>query len=259
MRHALIAVLFTVAVLGMPASGQGPRPGIDNVAAFARLYGVVRYFYPSDAAATSTGTGSPFTASRKCEPLRDAKALQSTLQTLFSPLGPRIEIGEKLPPPTRREALTVFDRLALPRCRHRRFECAGPIQRETDPSRAGLKRQSWHRWVCDGHANGPGDEPARAGRFVFADSFALRRVKSLAQLPCGCGSTGQISRWVFSTTWETGPFAIPSGRSTPSRVRLRKMRRASRSVSWPSASSRQTSSGSNSPCERRWLLDTDRH
>ena len=47
MRHALIAVLFTVAVLGMPASGQGPRPGIDNAAAFARLYGVVRYFYPS--------------------------------------------------------------------------------------------------------------------------------------------------------------------------------------------------------------------
>ena len=51
MKQGLIAVLFTAAVLVMPASGQGPRPGIDNAAAFARLYGVVRYFYPSDAAA----------------------------------------------------------------------------------------------------------------------------------------------------------------------------------------------------------------
>ena len=100
MRQVVIAVLFTAAVLEMPASGQGPRPGIDNAAAFARLYGVVRYFYPSDAAATLDWNRFAVYGIAQVRTARDAKALQSTLQTLFSPLGPRIEIGEKLPPPT---------------------------------------------------------------------------------------------------------------------------------------------------------------
>ena len=100
MRRVLIAVLSTVGVLGMPASGQGPRPGIDNAAAFARLYGVVRYFYPSDAAATLDWNRFAVYGIAQVRAAGDAKALQSTLHTLFSPLGPRIEIGEKLPPPT---------------------------------------------------------------------------------------------------------------------------------------------------------------
>ena len=99
MRQVLIAVLFTAAVLQMPASGQGPRPGIDNAAVFARLYGVVRYFYPSDAAATLDWNRFAVYGIAQVRAARDAKALQTTLQTLFSPLGPRIEIGEKLPPP----------------------------------------------------------------------------------------------------------------------------------------------------------------
>ena len=106
MRRVLIAVLFIAAVLEMPASGQGPRPGIDNAAAFARLYGVVRYFYPSDAAASLDWNRFAIYGIAQVRAARDAKALQSTLQTLFSPLGPRIEIGEKLPAPRPRETPT---------------------------------------------------------------------------------------------------------------------------------------------------------
>ena len=65
MRHALIAVLSTAAVWGTTASGQAPQQVVDNAVAFARLYGVVRYFYPSDASATSIGTASPFMASSR--------------------------------------------------------------------------------------------------------------------------------------------------------------------------------------------------
>jgi hypothetical protein len=99
MRRLLIAVLLVSAVLGTPASGQGPRPGTDNAAAFARLYGVVRYFYPSDAAATLDWNRFAVYGVAQARAARDAKALQSTLQTLFSPLGPRIEISQKLSPP----------------------------------------------------------------------------------------------------------------------------------------------------------------
>ena len=42
----LIATAFAA-----PTAGRAPQREIDNVATFARLFGVVRYFYPSDAAA----------------------------------------------------------------------------------------------------------------------------------------------------------------------------------------------------------------
>ena len=66
MRLPLIAVLLTTGVFAsspsdrsskhdLPAGAQTARAAdreLDNVAAFARLYGVVRYFFPSDAAAS---------------------------------------------------------------------------------------------------------------------------------------------------------------------------------------------------------------
>jgi hypothetical protein len=42
MRQLLIALLLTAAVWGTSASGHEPQQAIDNAAAFARLYGVVR-------------------------------------------------------------------------------------------------------------------------------------------------------------------------------------------------------------------------
>ena len=83
---------------GTSASGQAPGQAIDNAAAFARLYGVVRYFYPSDASAALDWNGFAIHGAKQVRGARDAKALQSTLQRLFSPLGPGIQIGPNLPP-----------------------------------------------------------------------------------------------------------------------------------------------------------------
>jgi len=99
MRQLLIAFLLTAALLGTSASGQASRQAIDNAAAFARLYGVVRYFYPSDAAANLDWNRFAVHGVKQVRAARDATALQATLQSLFSPLGPGIEISQRLPPP----------------------------------------------------------------------------------------------------------------------------------------------------------------
>jgi hypothetical protein len=96
MRQLLVAFVLIAAVSGAPASGQAPRWAIDNVSAFARLYGVVRYFYPSDAAASLEWNRFAVHGVKQVRAARDAKELQATLQTLFTPLGPGLEIGQKL-------------------------------------------------------------------------------------------------------------------------------------------------------------------
>jgi hypothetical protein len=52
-QSRMLARIVLLSALAVPAAlAQTPsRQEIENVAAFARLYGVVRYFYPSDAAA----------------------------------------------------------------------------------------------------------------------------------------------------------------------------------------------------------------
>ena len=72
---------------------------LDNAAAFARLYGVVRYFYPSDASASLDWNRFAIHGVKQVRGARDTKALQATLLGLFSPLGPGIEISQNLPPP----------------------------------------------------------------------------------------------------------------------------------------------------------------
>ena len=84
---------------GTSASGQAPQQALDNAAAFARLYGVVRYFYPSDASASLDWNRFAIHGVKQVRGARDTKALQATLQGLFSPLGPGIEISQNLQPP----------------------------------------------------------------------------------------------------------------------------------------------------------------
>lgn len=78
---------------------RGGDPGLENVAAFARLYGVVRYFYPSDAAAGLDWNRFAVEGVKQTRAAADAKGLESALEKLFGPLGPGIEIGAKLGPP----------------------------------------------------------------------------------------------------------------------------------------------------------------
>ncbi len=97
MRPLLLTVLLAATAFGAPASGRGVRPEVDNVATFARLYGVVRYFYPSDAAAGLDWDRFAVLGVQRVRAAPDARRLAATLDALFSPLGPGIEIAEILP------------------------------------------------------------------------------------------------------------------------------------------------------------------
>src|SRR4029453_11410439 len=63
-----------------------------------RLYGVVRFFYPSDAAAELDWNRFAVLGVGRVRAARDAAELGTTLQDLFAPLGPGIEIGRALAP-----------------------------------------------------------------------------------------------------------------------------------------------------------------
>jgi hypothetical protein len=90
---AVLAALLTRAAASQPA----PSREIDNVAAFARLYGVVRYFYPSDAAAALDWNRFAVHGVKQVRAAADVKALERALTDLFSPLGPGFVLGTTLP------------------------------------------------------------------------------------------------------------------------------------------------------------------
>jgi hypothetical protein len=85
-----------------PLTAQTPQRDLDNTAAFARLYSVVRYFYPSDAAASIAWNRFAVHGVRQARAAGTSEQLASVLTTLFSPLGPGIVIGRTLPAPPAR-------------------------------------------------------------------------------------------------------------------------------------------------------------
>lgn len=93
----LLLTLVVAAAMAQPPAGRVSRREIDSVAAFARLYGVVRYFYPGDAAAGLDWDRFAVYGVGQVRAATNARTLQTTLQSLFVPLGPGIEIAQRLP------------------------------------------------------------------------------------------------------------------------------------------------------------------
>ena len=78
----------------------GTTPRVANLHAFARLYGVVRWFHPSDAAAAIDWDRFAIEGSRRIIDARDARALRQELTALFAPIAPTMHIigpGEEFP------------------------------------------------------------------------------------------------------------------------------------------------------------------
>jgi hypothetical protein len=96
MSSVLCALPIAAAILSPTAPSRPPE--IENVAAFARLYGVVRFFYPSDAAAELDWNRFAVHGVSRVRAARDANELEAALRQLVAPLGPGIEIGASLPP-----------------------------------------------------------------------------------------------------------------------------------------------------------------
>jgi hypothetical protein len=98
LRAVLTVLVGSAAVAAVVLELEDPRREIDNVAAFARLYGVVRYFYPADAVTTVDWDRFAILGVSRVRGARDAAALETTLEGLFSSLGPGLEIGKSLSP-----------------------------------------------------------------------------------------------------------------------------------------------------------------
>jgi hypothetical protein len=97
MPSVLSALPIAAAVLFSTAPSPQSRD-IENVAAFARLYGVVRFFYPSDAAAELDWNRYAVHGVARVRGARDARALEAALRQVVAPLGPGIEVRASLPP-----------------------------------------------------------------------------------------------------------------------------------------------------------------
>jgi hypothetical protein len=98
MKRLLLALCCLVGASG-PTSSQVSGPGeTDNVVAFARLYGAVRYFYPGDATTAVDWNAFAVMGVSRVRSAPDAAALETALEGLFLPLGPGIEIGPSLSP-----------------------------------------------------------------------------------------------------------------------------------------------------------------
>ncbi len=93
---SVLPVAATILLATAPAAGSSRE--IDNVAAFARLYGVVRFFYPSDAAADLDWNRFAVHGVSRVRAARSAAELKPVLEQLVAPLGPGIEIGTLLSP-----------------------------------------------------------------------------------------------------------------------------------------------------------------
>jgi len=99
MKSTFVAYISAALIfLCQPCSAQLTPQQQKNLTAFSRLYGYVRYFHPSDEAATLDWDGfAIYGAAKMLEPKSD-KELLSTLRQLFHPIAPAVVIypdGEK--------------------------------------------------------------------------------------------------------------------------------------------------------------------
>lgn len=93
------AWLDDVAIEAVPAPVPSDR-ALDNLVAFTRLFGYVRYFHPSDQAEGFDWDAFAVDGVKAVEGAKDAAELATSLQKLFTPLGPTIRVFEtgKAPP-----------------------------------------------------------------------------------------------------------------------------------------------------------------
>jgi C-terminal processing protease CtpA/Prc len=90
--------LLIVALLVAPAwaQDQPPRPlegrGLDNLVAFTRLLGYVRYFHPSDAVANTAWNAFAIHGVKAVEGASSPEDLARRLEELFRPIAPTVQV-----------------------------------------------------------------------------------------------------------------------------------------------------------------------
>ncbi|MEX1312016.1 MAG: hypothetical protein AB1Z65_16470, partial [Candidatus Sulfomarinibacteraceae bacterium] len=95
-----------------PAGETGPSPEVENLAAFARLYGYVRFFHPSDEAAAIDWDRFAILGVIRVREVPPAGDLLTVMEDLFEPIAPAVRIfptggaPEPVPEPENASELT---------------------------------------------------------------------------------------------------------------------------------------------------------
>lgn len=98
--------------------------GLQNLLAFARLFGYVRHFHPSDQAVTADWEAFAVEGVRVAESARDERDLVRKLEMLFRPIAPTLQIfltGKRASNPSRSESPRLESPLRVVFWRHTGF------------------------------------------------------------------------------------------------------------------------------------------
>ena len=107
----LLALLLTGPPVQLDAQEVDP---VENLSAFARLYGYVRYFHPSDEAAELDWEAFAAYGATRVKDSRSSEELRETLMELFSPVAPTVQLhAEDEEPPVAPPGLLPEDQSGL--------------------------------------------------------------------------------------------------------------------------------------------------
>lgn len=90
MKKAILLFIFASAFV--LANAQSKQQIIANQTAFAKLYGYVKYFYPSDEAASINWDNFAIYGAKKVANCANKEALKQTLHSLFDPIVPTLQL-----------------------------------------------------------------------------------------------------------------------------------------------------------------------
>jgi C-terminal processing protease CtpA/Prc len=90
MKQKTLLLILLLLAIGQTYAQQDRR--IENAAAFAQLYGYVRYFHPSDEAAAIDWDRFSIYGSKQVEGCKNPEELKATLTALFQPIAPTVQV-----------------------------------------------------------------------------------------------------------------------------------------------------------------------
>jgi C-terminal processing protease CtpA/Prc len=92
--QARLTIVLAVMVLVRAVSSGGEKvpDAVRNVEAFARLYGYIRYFHPSDEASKVDWDRFAVYGVKRAESAKNSQELKEALEELFLPLAPSMEV-----------------------------------------------------------------------------------------------------------------------------------------------------------------------
>lgn len=88
-----IFFIFSLTLLATNSNGQSDQQ-IENLKTFSRVYGYVKYFHPSDEAASIDWDKFAIYGSSRIEKCKNTEELLSTLNELFKPLAPTVSFNK---------------------------------------------------------------------------------------------------------------------------------------------------------------------